>query len=291
MSARILIAEDEPVLAEVLATTLRGLWPGVQVVAQAPNGIAAVEQALALRPDALFLDIRMPGRSGIEAVEDLLERWDGPAPFPQVVFVTAYDDYAVQAFDNAALDYVLKPVSAARLARTVERVRRRLAVDASAPADDGAAGTHVDAAAGTPDRGLARLVEQMRALLPAVVQPAVHPDYQEARPDARLDIIRAAVGNVVRMIRVEDVVFFQALDKYVNVATAEGDALIRLPLKELLAQLDGGRFCQVSRGSIVNLRHVASASRDDLGKLTLALRGRPERLRVSPLFAHLFRQM
>lgn len=299
MSARILIAEDEPVLAEVLAATLRGLWPGVQVVAQAPNGIAAVEQALALRPDALFLDIKMPGRSGIEAVEDLLERWDRPAPFPQVVFVTAYDDYAVQAFDNAALDYVLKPVSAARLARTVERVRRRLAVDASAPADDGAAGTHADAAAGTPDRGLARLVEQMRALLPAVVQPAVQlavhpavqPDYQEARPDARLDIIRAAVGNVVRMIRVEDVVFFQALDKYVNVATAEGDALIRLPLKELLAHLDGGRFCQVSRGSIVNLRHVASASRDDLGKLTLALRGRPERLRVSPLFAHLFRQM
>lgn len=295
MSARILIAEDEPVLAEVLAATLRGLWPGVQVVAQAPNGIAAVEQALALRPDALFLDIKMPGRSGIEAVEDLLERWDGPAPFPQVVFVTAYDDYAVQAFDSAALDYVLKPVSAARLARTVERVQRRLAADVStaacAAADADAAAAHDGTAAAAPDRGLARLVEQMRALLPPALPPAAPPGDPDARAGAGLDIIRAAVGNVVRMIRVEDVLFFQALDKYVNVATAEGDALIRLPLKELLPQLDGNRFCQVSRGSIVNLRHVASASRDDMGKLTLALRGRPERLRVSPLFAHLFRQM
>jgi DNA-binding LytR/AlgR family response regulator len=180
-----------------------------------------------------------------------------------VVFVTAYDDYALKAFEQAAADYVLKPVSDERLRRTVERLRLRL-----------------DARPGAgKDGGLSRLVEQMRALLP-----------QASAPE-RLSTIRAAVGNVVRMIPVQDVVYFQALDKYVNVATADSDALIRLPLKELMAQLDPLQFCQVSRSSIVNMKQVASASRDDTGKLTLTLRGRADRLKVSPLFAHLFRQM
>jgi DNA-binding LytR/AlgR family response regulator len=257
---RALIAEDEPILAAVLAQSLQRLWPGLDIAATAPNGQAAVEQALALRPDVLFLDIKMPGQTGLEAAEELAERWTGPQPFPEVVFVTAYDDYALKAFEQAAADYVLKPVSDERLRRTVERLRARL----HARADGG---------------GMARLVEQMRALLP-----------QSPAPE-RLGTIRAAVGNVVRMIPVQDVVYFQALDKYVNVATADSDALIRLPLKELLAQLDPAQFCQVSRSSIVNMKHVASASRDEMGKLTLALHGRADRLKVSPLFAHLFRQM
>jgi DNA-binding LytR/AlgR family response regulator len=261
---RALIAEDEPILAATLARTLERLWPELEIAATAPNGVAAVEQALALRPDVLFLDIKMPGQTGLEAAEELLERWDGARPFPHIVFVTAYDEYAVQAFETAALDYVLKPVNDTRLARTVERLRARLADKAQ----DGGL-----------DAGLARLVEQMRALLP------------EAPALERLSVIRAAVGNMIRMIQVQDVVYFQALDKYVNVATVEGDALIRLSLKELLPQLDAARFCQVSRGSIVNLRHVTSASRDAMGKLTLSLRGRDDKLKVSPLFAHLFRQM
>jgi DNA-binding LytR/AlgR family response regulator len=261
---RALIAEDEPILAATLARTLERLWPELEIAATAPNGVVAVEQALALRPDVLFMDIKMPGQTGLEAAEELLERWDGARPFPQIVFVTAYDEYAVRAFETAALDYVLKPVNDTRLARTVERLRARLA---DKPQDAG------------QDAGLARLVEQMRALLPDT--PA---------PD-RLTVIRAAVGNVIRMIPVQDVLYFQALDKYVNVATPEGDALIRLSLKELLPQLDTGRFCQVSRSSIVNLHHVTSASRDAMGKLTLNLRGRNDRLKVSPLFAHLFRQM
>ena len=201
MPCRALIAEDEPVLAAVLAATLARLWPELQIGAIAPNGVAAVDQALALRPDVLFLDIKMPGQTGLEAAEALLERWDGARPFPQIVFVTAYDDYAVQAFE------------------------------------------------------------------------------------------RAAVGNMVRLIPVQEVVYFQALDKYVNVATVEGDALIRLSLKELLPRLDAVRFCQVSRGCIVNLHHVGGACRDTAGKLTLTLRSRPDRLKVSPLYAHLFRQM
>lgn len=270
--ARALIAEDEPILAAILARTLHKLWPELVLVGTAPNGIAAVEQGLALRPDVLFLDIKMPGRTGIEAAEELAERWDGARPFPQIVFVTAYDDYAVQAFEHAALDYVLKPVGEARLARTVERLRARLG--------SGSGG-------GSGDGGLAQLVEQMRALLPA----QLHAHLQGTAAAPRLDVIRAAVGNTIRVIPVQDVLFFQALDKYVNVATLEGDALIRLSLKDLLAQLDGERFCQVSRSCIVNLRHVASASRDDGGKMLLTLRGRPDKLKVSPLFGHLFRQM
>lgn len=257
---RALIAEDEPILAAVLAQSLQRLWPGLEIAATAPNGLAAVEQALALRPEILFLDIKMPGQSGLEAAEELAERWDGPQPFPEIVFVTAYDDYALKAFEQAAADYVLKPVSDERLRRTVERLQLRL----DARQDVG---------------GLAQLVEQMRALLP-----------QASAPE-RLSTIRAAVGNVVRVIPVQDVVYFQALDKYVNVATADSDALIRLPLKELMAQLDPQQFCQVSRSSIVNMRQVASASRDETGKLSLALRGRTDRLKVSPLFAHLFKQM
>lgn len=274
MTCRALIAEDEPILATTLARTLDTLWPGIEIVASAPNGIVAVDQALALRPDVLFLDIKMPGRTGLEAAEELLERWDGDQPFPQLVFVTAYDDYAVQAFERAALDYVLKPVNAVRLARTVERLRERL--------QERLAGRQAD--------GFERLVEQMRALLPPLLPP-LPPAAPVAQQQPPLSVIRAAVGNVVRMIRLQDVVYFQANDKYVTVATAEGDALIRLSLKELLAQLDAGRFCQVSRSSIVNLDHVASAGRDPMGKLALSLRGRQDRLKVSPLFAHLFRQM
>jgi DNA-binding LytR/AlgR family response regulator len=272
---RALIAEDEPILAAVLAQTLQRLWPGLEIAGTAPNGLAAVEQALALRPDVLFLDIKMPGQTGLEAAEELAERWDGSRPFPEVVFVTAYDDYALKAFEQAAADYVLKPVSDERLRRTVERLRQRLAGRRQAGGVDGGAGS--DGA----DAGLAQLVEQMRALLP----------HAQARAPERLNVIRAAVGNVVRMIPVQDVVYFQALDKYVNVATQDAEALIRLPLRELLAQLDPAQFCQVSRSSIVNLRQVASASRDEMGKLSLALHGRADRLKVSPLFAHLFRQM
>jgi DNA-binding LytR/AlgR family response regulator len=277
-TVRALIAEDEPILAATLARTLHKLWPQLEIAGTAPNGLAAVEMALALRPDILFLDIRMPGQTGIEAAEELAERWDGDQPFPQVVFVTAFDDYALQAFEHAALDYVLKPVGEARLARTVERLRARVAQARKGTSEDGGLGP------------LAQLAEQMRALLPGAAAAGAARTGTAAAPP-RLDVIRAAVGNMVRMIPVQDVLYFQALDKYVNVATLEGDALIRLGIKELAGQLDEARFCQISRSSIVNLRHVAGARRDDFGKLQLTLRGRPEKLKVSPLFAHLFRQM
>ncbi|MGZ8290118.1 MAG: LytR/AlgR family response regulator transcription factor, partial [Telluria sp.] len=240
MNIRALIAEDEPILAATLASALNRLWPELEIAATCPNGVDAVAQALALRPDVLFLDIKMPGQSGIEAAEELAERWDGAKPFPQVVFVTAYDEYALDAFEHAAADYVLKPVNEARLGKTVERLRERL------QSRDG--------------DGLSLLVSQMRALLP------------QAPAQERLTLIRAAVGNQVRMIPVADVVYFEALDKYVNVVTVEGEALIRVSLKELLPQLDACQFWQVHRGTIVNIRCVAGAARDDAGKMTLSLR-------------------
>ena len=260
MTTRALIAEDEPILAATLAATLGKLWPGLEIVATCPNGIDAVAQALALRPDVLFLDIKMPGQSGLEAAEELAEKWDAALPFPEVVFVTAYDEYALAAFEQAAADYVLKPVNEARLGKTIERLRQRLANRSG-------------------DNGLAQLVAQMHALLPP------------APPQERLTMIRALVGNQVRMIPVSDVVYFEALDKYVNVVTQDGEALIRISLKELIPQLDGSVFWQIHRGTIVNIGSVASAARDDAGRMSLALRTRPERLRVSPLYAHLFRQM
>ncbi|WEF33553.1 LytTR family DNA-binding domain-containing protein [Pseudoduganella chitinolytica] len=256
-----LIAEDEPILAATLAATLNRLWPALDIVATCGHGQAALERALALQPDVLFLDIKMPGKTGLEAAEELAEQWPGPKPFPQIVFVTAYDDYAVQAFDNAAADYVLKPVSDERLGRTVQRLQQRLG---ARPAGGG-----MDA-----------LLEQLRALVPA---PAARPE--------RLSLIRAAVGNQVRMIPIADVLYFEALDKYVNVVTADGEALIRTSLKELLPQLDDSQFWQVHRGTIVNSAAVLAAQRDELGKLTLQLRGRADKVRVSPLYAHLFRQM
>lgn len=263
MTVRALIAEDEPILAATLARLLAKLWPALELVATASNGVAAVEQALATRPDVLFMDIKMPGQTGIEAAEELAERWEGPAPFPHVVFVTAYDDYAVQAFEQAAADYVLKPVNEARLARTVERLQGLLA---RRQGQDGA-------------DPLAELVTRLQALVP----PAAAPE--------RLEIVRAAVGNMVRMIPVADVVFFQATDKYVCVVTADSEALIRVPLRDLLPQLDPVRFRQVNRSTVVNMACVESAGRDTMGKVTLKLRGRPDKPRVSPVYAHLFRQM
>ena len=260
MTLHALIAEDEPILAATLDAALRRLWPELRTVAICPNGVEAVSQALALKPQILFLDIKMPGKSGLEAATEIADAWDASLPFPLVVFVTAYDEYALAAFEHAAADYVLKPVNDARLGKTIERLRARLA----APPEDA---------------GLAGLLDQMRALLP----PAAAPQ--------KLSVIRAAVGNQVRMIPLAEVVYFEATDKYVNVVTAEGESLIRLSLKELLPQLDQQQFWQIHRGTIVNAGCVASATRDEMGKVSLSLRTRPEKLRVSPLYAHLFRQM
>jgi DNA-binding LytR/AlgR family response regulator len=260
-----LIAEDEPLLAAALHADLARLWPQLRVVAQAGDGHQALEQALALKPALCFLDIRMPGLSGLEVARALAEDWpDGGATFPLLVFVTAYDQYAIQAFDAQAVDYLLKPVQPERLAHCVQRLQRTLA-------------TRGDAAA-----AMGTALQQLRGLLGA-------PGAAPAAP--RLQVIQAQVGNTVHLMPIQDVIYFEAADKYVRVVTAEREHLIRLSLRELLPQLDPAQFWQVHRGTVVQARCIASARRDESGKAFLTLRGRPEVITASRLYAHLFKGM
>jgi len=259
MTIRALIAEDEPILAATLTHALGRLWPELDIVATCPNGLEALDAALARRPDILFLDIKMPGKTGLEAAEELADQWPPESPFPLVVFVTAYEEFALAAIESDAADYVLKPISDERLGRTVSRLQQRLS-------------------ARVPALELEALFAQLRKLAP----PAV------AEP---LTIIRAAVGTQVRLIPIAEVVYFEAVDKYVNVVTAQHEALIRVSLRELLPQLDPAIFWQIHRGTIVNSRCVESSTRDEAGKMSLSLLGRPERLRVGPLYTSLFKPM
>jgi DNA-binding LytR/AlgR family response regulator len=252
-----LIADDEEAPRAQLAAALAQAWPGLRIVAQCANGVDAWDAWLEHEPQVCFLDIRMPGLSGI----DVARRIDGRSP---VVFVTAYGDHALAAFDAGAVDYVMKPVDPPRLAQAVERVRVRL----DKPALDGAA--------------LHTLLAQLAGA---------------TRRPAPLEVIQAGVGKEVRLIRVDEVVYFESDSRYTRVvydgpggdAAGGGDALIRTPLKELLAQLDETRFWQVHRSVIVNQRHIASAVRVDEGQMHLVLRNRRETLPVSRHFQGLFK--
>lgn len=245
---RALIADDENHLAVDLQRRLQRLWPQLQIDAVVHDGIAAAAALAELQPDIAFLDIRMPGQSGLEAARA------APAAC-RLVFVTAYDDHAVQAFEQAAVDYLLKPVSDARLARCVERLQQRAAM--------------------VPDALLARLQDLLAA---------------PARPEP-LRWLRAQVGQVVRLVAVEDVCYLQSADKYTLLLTRDSELLLRTPLKDLIAQLDPQQFWQVHRGTVINVRQIVAAHHELLGKLSLTLCERPERIAVSRAYAHLFRQM
>jgi DNA-binding LytR/AlgR family response regulator len=259
---RALIAEDEPILAQALAAALQRLWPELQLVGMVDNGEAAVRETIALKPDILFSDIKMPGKSGLEAAEELAEDWPDDAPFPLLVFVTAYDQFALQAFDHAAVDYVLKPINDARLAKTIERLKQRIGQDHER------------------EQELDNMIGKLRTLTPAAAVSV-----------EKLTMIRAATGNQIRLIPIEEVVYFEATDKYVTVVTSDSSVLIRTSLKELLPQLDTNQFWQIHRSTIVNVRQIHMATRDELGKLSVKLRDRKENLQVSRVFAHLFKQM
>ncbi|MCX7892512.1 MAG: LytTR family DNA-binding domain-containing protein [Burkholderiales bacterium] len=256
MRPRAVIAEDEPLLAAALARELAAVWPELEVAATAANGAEALEAILAHRPDVVFLDIRMPGKTGLDVAAELGDAWPADASLPAIVFVTAYDEHALAAFELAAADYVLKPVRRDRLARTVERLKSR-------------------AAGG---EGAARVAAALAALA-------------FAGGRERLRFVQAGVGNAVRVIPVEEICYFQAADKYVAAVTREGEALLRTSLKELMPQLDPQLFRQVHRGTVVNLREVAAAVRDEAGHVVLKLRARDERLAVSRVFAALFKPM
>lgn len=260
---RALIADDEPHLARALQAELAALWPELQVVHLARHGNEAAERIAALQPELAFLDIRMPGLSGLEVAQGI----EGPT---RVVFVTAYDEHAVQAFETEAVDYVLKPVSRERLQRTVERIRRVLTAPGEA-----AAGTTPENDGGDDTRLLAAL----QRLLPAPV------------PGRRLRWVRASVGELTHQIDVRDVLFFRADDKYTCVQTAQAEYLIRTSIAELAASLDPDNFVQVHRSTIVNLEHLAGTRRDEASRLFLRLRGHAGELPVSRAYVHRFRAM
>ena len=272
-----LIAEDEPLLAANLQAELQRLWPELKIVATVGHGEAAVQQALAHQPDLLFLDIRMPGMTGLEAAQALAEDWpdDEAKPFPLIVFVTAYDQYALQAFERAAVDYVLKPVLPDRLAQTCQRLQAALKQRAQP-----------QASAAMPS--LDDVMQQLRGL---VSQGGVGTVAGAAAPQPPLKVIQAGVGSAIHMVPIEQVLYFEAADKYVRVITAEREHLIRTSLRELQPQLDANIFWQIHRGTIVRCDAIATASRDEAGKVTLTLRGHSDKLVVSRMYAHLFKAM
>ncbi len=256
-----LIADDEPQLARHLQQQLAALWPGLAFTPPARNGLEAAERIAEVQPDLAFLDIRMPGLSGLEVAQGIEGR-------TRVVFVTAYDEYAVQAFEHNALDYVLKPLKAERLARTVERLQRALA----GPADDGLAEAD------------GQLAAALRRLLPGMAgAPGTAPE--------RLRWVRASSGELMHQIAVDEVLFFRADDKYTCVQTVRAEHLIRTPIAELAAQLDPQDFVQVHRSTIVNLRHVAGTRRDEASRLFLRIQGHATELPVSRAYVHLFKAM
>ena len=277
-----LIAEDESLLAAALQAELALAWPELQILATVGDGASAVAQALHLQPDVLFFDIQMPGQSGLEAAAELLDAWPMSAsavkPFPALVFVTAYDQYAIAAFEAQAVDYLLKPVQPARLLKTVQKLRLDQQKRAQAAIKSIA----------NEEALLEQTMAHLRALLQARVQvgTALLP---------RLLMISATQsgshGNTVCMVPVADVLVFEAADKYIRVLTAQAEFLIRIPLKDLLQQLDGQTFWQIHRGTLVRAAAIHTVTREDSGRLSLRLLGRMEKLPVSRLYGHLFKAM
>ena len=274
-----LIAEDEPLLAAALAAELARAWPALHIVATVGDGISAVRETLALKPDVLLLDIRMPGMSGLDAAAELADAWDDrSAPFPVLVFVTAYDQYAVQAFETQAVDYILKPVRSERLEKSIKKMQLALFQRAQKAPDNGANSTS-DAL--TAARQLRALLDQWQPP-PAPTQP----------PLRQLPVSPAGTGGaLIRMVPVDQVLLLQAADKYVRVVTADGEHLLRTPLREVLTRLDADLFWQIHRNTAVRADAIESVQRDEAGRLRLHLRGHGESLPVSRLYAGRFKAL
>ncbi len=280
--ARALIADDERLMREQLRARLAEVWPELEIAGEARNGIEAVQMTESLHPEIVFLDIRMPGLTGVDAArrigqlatfEEASDHWPGC----EIVFITAYDQYAVEAFEQGVVDYVLKPAERERLAVTVQRLRERLALRRRAatlkPGDELAGAAEVPS--------------------PVAMQQLLHKLAARLNPDAppALRWIQASVGQSIQMIAVEEVLFFISDEKYTRVQTTTLEALIRKPIKELVDELDPDMFWQIHRSTLVNTRFIAGVSRDLRGRQLVAVKGRPEKLEVSRSFTGLFKGM
>ena len=256
---RAVIADDERLMREQLRARLAEVWPELEIVAEAKNGREAVEAVATHRPDLAFLDIRMPGMTGVEAAREI-----GDAC--HIVFITAYSEYAVEAFEQGAVDYVLKPADSERLAVTVARLKKRLGAK---PADLGA------------------LLEKLAASLELPADAS----RSALRKEPYLQWIQASMGQQIRMIPVAEVLFFTSDEKYTRVQTETYEALIRKPIKELVEELDPEHFWQIHRATIVNVKAIAGITRDLRGRQLVQLKNYPQKLEVSRNFTHLFTQM
>ncbi len=244
------IADDEPLLRDELRDALTELWPELEIVAECADGVAALQAIEQHNPDIAFLDIKMPRLTGLEAAEQIVGN-------TMVVFVTAFDDHAIQAFDQGAIDYVMKPIRLARIAKTLQRLKQRLA--------DKAPGAEAT-------RRVAHALNQASGAAPRY-----------------LKFIQASVGKQVRFIMVEEIIYIQSDSKYTRLVTPTSEAFIRKPLSELASELDPDMFWRVHRGTVVNVRSIELVVRDEVEKMSIKLKGRPEKLEVSRAHQSQFR--
>ncbi len=272
---RALLVDDEAPMRDWLRSQLAQVWPELVIAGEAGNGIAAIEQAQLLHPDVVFLDIRMPGKNGIEAAAQL-------AAMAQVVFVTAYNDYAITAFERGAMDYLLKPVDPERLAHTCERLKVRLIEKRQA----NAAGTSITRATNTSADTLP-LAPEVQTMLSQLIQQQL----QQGQKRDYLRWIQASVGTSLRMISSKEILFFKADEKYTLVQTEQAQYLIRKTLKELEDELDPDEFWRIHRSSLVRVAAIAEVTRDFRGRQLVSLKGSTEKLEVSRNHSHLFQQM
>jgi DNA-binding LytR/AlgR family response regulator len=274
-----ILADDERLMREQLRARLTEAWPELVFLGEAKNGAEAVKLVETHEPDFAFLDIRMPGMTGIEAAREIIGREDNRC---QIVFITAYDQYAVEAFEQGAIDYVLKPADRERLAKTVERLKGRIA--------------HADASSGarTPTQPLdssdvAALLTRLATRLDQTEGGSGPSSSTSQTP--KLQWIQASVGQSLRLIPVDDVLFFQSDEKYTRVQTTQFEALIKKPIKELIDELDPERFWQIHRATLVNAQAISSVTRDFRGRQIVTVTGHPQKLEVSRTYTHLFKQM
>ena len=282
LKVRAVLADDERLMREQLRARLTEVWPDLDIVAEAKNGLEAVELTKEHKPDLVFLDIRMPGLTGVDAAKQIAQLpEDDDWLVPEIVFITAYDQYAVEAFEQGVADYVLKPAERERLQLTVARIKKRLAQREGSGSGNG--NGNGNGAAAENNVGGGASLQQLLHKLSSGLNPGGTAKY--------LEWIQASVGQAIQMIPVEEVLFFISDEKYTRVQTAKLEALIRKPIKELVDELDPQIFWQIHRSTLVNARAIDGITRDFRGRQMVGVKGLTEKLEVSRSYTHLFKGM